>query len=124
MANYIFEANSFYEYLDFIKNYSKEKKQEIWFRGQQNNNWELKPNLYRDTIIDRRPNEEIIRLRYNFVDFNEEFSRLKEEIIEKSLFNISELNNFNIMFIAQHYGLLTPILDWTIDPLIALFFCN
>lgn len=122
MANYLFEANSFSEYIDFIKKHYKEIGKEVWYRGQKNHTWKIKPNLYRNAKMDIKSGSEVSILKYKFVDFKEEFFKLKEEIIEKGLFNILGLNDFNIMFIAQHYGLLTPILDWTIDPLIALFF--
>lgn len=122
MTNYLFEANSFSEYIDFIKNYYKETDQEIWYRGQRNHTWEIEPNLYREKKMDIKSGDELSILKYKFADFKEVFFKLKEEIIERNLFNILGLNNFNIMFIAQHYGLLTPVLDWTNDPLIALFF--
>lgn len=116
------EINSFEEYLHFVKNYCKKNKGELWYRGHNSNQWELKPNLYRDAKRITGSNGEITVLRYDFVNFKEEFSRLKKEVFDKHLFDISELNDFQIMFIAQHYGLLTPILDWTTDPLVALFF--
>ena len=114
MTNYLFEANSFSEYIDFIKNYYKETDQEIWYRGQRDHTWKIEPNLYREKKMDIKSGDELSILKYKFADFKEVFFKLKEEIIEK--------NNFNIMFIAQHYGLLTPVLDWSNDPLIALFF--
>ena len=122
MSNYLFEANSFGEYIDFIKKYYKETNYELWYRGQRNHTWEIKPNLYREAKMDIKSDDKISILKYHFIDFKEEFFKLKEEIIEKKLFDILGLNNFNIMFIAQHYGLLTPVLDWTVDPLVALFF--
>lgn len=120
--SYLTEINSFEEYLWFIKNYSEKNKVELWYRGHRSNMWELKPNLYRDAEIIKGADNEITVLRYDFVNFKDEFYRLKKEIIDKELFDISKLNDFQIMFIAQHYGLLTPILDWTTDPLVALFF--
>ena len=116
------EINSFVEYLSFIKNYCKKNKGELWYRGHNSNLWELKPNLYRNAKRIKGADNEITRLRYDFVNFKDEFYRLKKEVLHKDLFDISKLNDFQIMFIAQHYGLLTPILDWTTDPLVALFF--
>lgn len=119
------EINCFNEYLQFIKDYRKKNKCEIWYRGQSTNEWEVKPNLYRNMKMKCREKnnpDALMKLEYNFVNFNEEFHKLKKEILNNNLFDISNLNNFQIMFIAQHYGLLTPILDWTTDPLVALFF--
>lgn len=116
------EINSLEEYLSFIKNYSEKSKVELWYRGHRTNTWGLKPNLYRNAKRIEGADNEITVLRYDFVNFKDEFYRLKKEIIDKDLFDISKLNDFQIMFIAQHYGLLTPILDWTTDPLVALFF--
>lgn len=118
----LIEINSLEEYLRFVKSYYKKNKGELWYRGHNSNQWKLKPNLYRDAKMITGSNNEITVLKYNFVNFKDEFSELKKEIIDKHLFDISELNDFQIMFIAQHYGLLTPILDWTTDPLVALFF--
>lgn len=120
--NCLTEINCLAEYLSFIKNYSEKNKVELWYRGHRTNVWELKPNLYRDAKRVKGADNEITELRYDFVNFKDEFYRLKKEVIDKDLFDISKLNDFQIMFIAQHYGLLTPILDWTTDPLVALFF--
>lgn len=68
------------------------------------------------------PKGEMRILAYDFVDFRNEFCKLKNEIVDKKLLDISKLNDFQITFIAQHYGLLTPTLDWSADPLVALFF--
>lgn len=119
---YLTEINSFDEYLCFLKNYFQKKQGELWYRGHSSNRWLLKPNLYRNAKMNLNPKDGIEVLRYNFVNFKGEFSKLKKEISDKNLFDTSELNDFQIMFIAQHYGLLTPILDWTTDPLVALFF--
>lgn len=120
--NCLAEINSIAEYLSFIKSYFEKSKVELWYRGHRTNLWELKPNLYRDAKRIKGADNEITELEYNFVNFKDEFYRLKKEVIDKNLFDISKLNDFQIMFIAQHYGLLTPILDWTTDPLVALFF--
>lgn len=118
----LIEINSLEEYLSFVKNYSEKSKVELWYRGHRTNAWELKPNLYRNAERIKGADNEITVLKYDFVNFKDEFCRLKKEVIDKDLFDISKLNDFQIMFIAQHYGLLTPILDWTTDPLVALFF--
>lgn len=120
--DYITQINSFEEYLRFIKSYYEKSGKELWYRGHWSNTWDLKPNLYRNAKMITRHKDEITILKYNFVNFKNEFLKLKEEILNKHLFDISRLNDFHIMIIAQHYGLLTPTLDWTTDPLIALFF--
>lgn len=113
--------NFMLKYIKFIKEYSEKGSNELWYRGHKSNLWKIKPNLFRNAKINDGEGE-IITLSYKFVDFNDEFLKLKEKIIEQNLFNILGLNDFQIMFIAQHYGLLTPIVDWTTDPLVALFF--
>lgn len=115
------EIDSIQEYIKYIKEYSEKRDDELWYRGHSNDTWKITPNLFRNAKMKGKSNE-LRKLSYDFVNFSDEFLDLKEKIIEENLFNILGLNDFKIMFIAQHYGLLTPIVDWTIDPLIALFF--
>ncbi|WP_294352198.1 FRG domain-containing protein [uncultured Clostridium sp.] len=119
---FVSEVNSFEEYIHFIKEYKEKNNCELWYRGHASNAWELKPNLYRNAKMDVGDGKEITRLRYNIVNFNNEFKKFKQKVLNEGLSDTLELNDFHLMFIAQHYGMLTPILDWTIDPLVALFF--
>lgn len=114
------EINNFDEFLKFIKRYTESRCDELWFRGHNSNFWKLKPNLYRNAKIN--VTDGIALLNYDFVDFKKEFDTFKKLIEESNLFNYDSLNDFQLMFIAQHHGILTPILDWTTDPLVALFF--
>lgn len=116
-----YDINSFNDYLKILKQYKKEYSEELWLRGQRDHRWKLEPNLYRDKKLDIRGNG-IEKLKYKIPDFFEEFEKFVDKVDSDHLFNIEELNKFQIMFLGQHYGLLTPVLDWTTDPLAALFF--
>lgn len=116
-----YDINSFDEYIEYLKKYKKNHPELIWYRGQINSEWKLEPNLYRYKVLDV-PKGEVAKLKYKKPDFLSEIDKFKEKIQVESLFDISSLNQFQIMFLGQHYGILTPVLDWTTDPLAALFF--
>lgn len=117
-----FDINSFNDYIKLLKKYKhKHPEEELWFRGQRDYRWNLEPNLYRDKVLDVEE-DKICLLRYKIPDFLGEFDRFIEKIKIDKLFDIERLNRFQIMFLGQHYGLLTPVLDWTTDPLAAMFF--
>lgn len=116
------EINSIAEYIQFIFEYKSKVGCELWYRGQSNNHWLLDPSINRNKTMDIEPlkNGEVSKLRYtNIVDFTEEIRLFKKKLQKHVPTNF---NNFHFMFLGQHYGLKTPALDWSTDPLVALYF--
>lgn len=63
-----YHINSFYEYIEKLKEYRESYAGEIWFRGQRNCDWKLEPNLYRNKVLNV-PKAEIAKLNYKIPDF-------------------------------------------------------
>lgn len=78
-----------------------------WFRGEEDEDWELKPSIYRTHNINYYERE-LIR------DFkNQAYSLLSNNFPK---------NEFEWLFYMQHYGLPTRLLDFTESSLVALYF--
>ncbi len=82
------------------------------FRGHQDHNWSLQSTLERigSSSLDTRD--------FQIKTFKKECRRALKEHIH--LFNNE--NDNELWAIGQHYGLSTPLLDWTKSPYVALFF--
>ena len=82
------------------------------YRGHRNGNWKLVPPLYR---ISHLP-----ILQGNWKSLWErlfrEFKRRARPYVKE------ELSEFDWLVLARHHGLPTPVLDWTTNPLVALWF--
>jgi hypothetical protein len=88
-----------------VRPYGDEKA--LWFRGQSDATWGLIPRIWRK----------------EYSDANEAEMRLEFESVGHPLTQSGAVHDkWHWYFLMQHYGAPTRILDWTINPLVALYF--
>ncbi len=77
----------------------------LWFRGQQNFDWSLTPGYFR---LKTPPPETTLLKRFR----------------QSAAFLLSKdpSASFEWLFLMQHYGIPTRLLDWSESPLVALYF--
>ncbi len=103
-----FVARDFPEFLNSIAQTTRQFNDRMpWWRGHSNSSWKLHPSIYHKNLKNNESNMS--------VQFRNQ-ARVRHQ-------DVPELNDGpSWVFLMQHYGLPTRLLDWSDSPLIALNF--
>lgn len=100
-------------WLDYSTRFlNTEASTSLVFRGAADSEYDLKPSIGRDT--EKHAKNGIETLERLLMD---EFKRLATAELDK----VPE-TPWDWLFLAQHYGVPTRLLDWSTNPLVALYF--
>jgi hypothetical protein len=99
------KIESISDLIDAIRGEKEKSPKIIWFRGQSDAKWPLIPGLFRKDIK---------------ISEGTLLSRFKQSAA--MLVGTRPSNDFDWIFLMQHYGVPSRLLDWSENPLVALYF--
>lgn len=105
-------VNNLNEYFEYIHLILAEDSCALWFRGVPNKDYNLTPSLLRHDNVN-----DIESLKKMEINLLERFNERSVPYLNHRVDDVWEQ-----LFLMQHYGVPTRLLDWTENPSIALFF--
>ncbi|MCA8994617.1 MAG: FRG domain-containing protein [Planctomycetaceae bacterium] len=125
-ARVVVEPTEFYDCMQQIarSQIHDEKKRRYYFRGESSSAYTLLPTLLRDytyeTLKSKHDANSPIDLQKKLLD---RFRRYTQHLIHADNdFNAEIWADFDTLCLAQHYGLPTLLMDWTLNPYVAAYF--
>lgn len=102
------------EYMGFVEQQSDTR----WYRGCGDESYELIPSLYRHPEV-----QDVSSLLNTEVDILKRFKQRSIPYIGTDIkTDLRGSDNLSILFVMQHFGIPTRLLDWTENPYIGLYF--
>lgn len=110
---------------DLLTQWTEEKSNtRYYFRGENDYNYKLRPSLLRwnnfDRLSDKHNTKEPLELEERLI---QRFKRYTSHIYhQNSDFSGRKFQDLEMLCLAQHNGLPTLLIDFTLNPLVALYF--
>lgn len=109
-----YEITSIVKYLEIVQSLEHQQIARWHFRGHGNCEFDLVPGLYRYNIADTFSTWENVE-KYLM-------NRFRKEAIPH--LGYLPVDDIEWLVLAQHHGLPTRLLDWSLNPLIAIYFAT
>lgn len=113
MKNKEITFSSIQEFINYTDQHSNDHEIRL-YRGQEEACWELDSNLYRLLKVQKKVDDFYEIESQIFADFKTSLTTREPSPTHRT--------DWEILAIGQHYGLPTRLIDWTSNPLIALWF--